>query len=92
MHRIYKTENGEGEHRKLEEEGGHWYAGVPKVWRGGVRGEHRVFWCEKFPKPLRKGSGELEDRTWRSWTEVDEWARDKQVGPEVAKFFEEARG
>ena len=54
-------------------------------------GEYSVFCCKKTPRPLRRGIGELEDRTWRSWTEGDESAGDKQLGP-VVRYFEEAGG
>lgn len=55
-------------------------------------GEHRVFWCEATVRPKRTPEGEGTDREWISWKEVESWARSKNEGMEVEKFFEEAGG
>ena len=51
-----------------------------------------MLWCEKIERPRRKPPEELEEREWRSWTEVEEWARVKGMSPVVEKWFEEAGG
>ena len=57
-------------------------------------GDHRVFWCEKVGKerPRRKPPEEPEEREWRSWEEVDEWARQRELGSKVEKWFEGVGG
>ena len=71
--------------------------GGPECMRCGedeAGGDHRVFWCEEVEKerPRRKPPGESEEREWRSWEEVDEWARQKELGPEVEGWFEDIGG
>ena len=57
-------------------------------------GDHRVFWCGMVEKerPRRRPPEEPEEREWRSWEEVDEWARQKELGLEVEKWFEHVGG
>ena len=43
-------------------------------------------------RPTRLQEGEELEREWTSWTEVGRWTRDKSMGTEVEKFFEEAGG
>ena len=55
-------------------------------------GEHRVFWCAGIERPKRKFPDEEGEQEWRSWCEVEEWARTKEGGPAIEKWFEEAGG
>lgn len=58
--------------------------------REKMGGDHRVFWCSRVERPIRNmREGE---RTWTSWVEVEEWARAKECGDSVERFFEAIGG
>ena len=51
-----------------------------------------MFCCAGIERPKRKLPDEEGEREWRSWCEVEEWARTKEGGPAIEKWFEEAGG
>ena len=55
-------------------------------------GEHRVFWCKEVERPRRTLEGEIDEREWTSWGEVEEWGKKDKAEGDVEKFFERVGG